>query len=143
MTAPVLPDVRDLLPHRAPFLLIDRITAIDAGRRATGVKQITGDEWCMRGVPSHPFPHTLVLEALAQLSAGVMSGLADVPAGAVGYFMGLSNVKLRGEVRTGDTLELVCTLIQYRRGICRTRGEAFVDGVRVVRAELTTIIRAP
>jgi 3-hydroxyacyl-[acyl-carrier-protein] dehydratase len=143
VTAPALPDVRDLLPHRAPFLLIDRITAIEAGRRATGVKQITGNEWCMRGVPSHPFPHTLILEALAQLSAGVMTGLTDAPAGAVGYFMGLSSVKLRGEVYTGDTLELVCTLIQYRRGVCRTRGEAFVRGRRVVRADLTTIIRAP
>jgi 3-hydroxymyristoyl/3-hydroxydecanoyl-(acyl carrier protein) dehydratase len=139
----VLPDVQDLLPHRAPFLLIDRITAIEPGRRATGVKQITGNEWCMRGVPSHPFPHTLVLEALAQLSAGVMSGLTDAPAGAVGYFMGLSNVKLRGDVYVGDTMELVCTLIQYRRSICRTRGEAFVRGRRMVRAELTTIIRAP
>jgi 3-hydroxyacyl-[acyl-carrier-protein] dehydratase len=145
VTAPsgVLPDVLDLLPHRAPFLLIDRITAIDPGRRATGIKRITGDEWCMRGMPGQHFPATLVLEALAQLSAGVMSGLADAPAGAVGYFMGLSNVKLRGEARVGDDLELCCTLLQFRRGICRTRGEAFVAGKRIVRADVTTIIRAP
>ncbi|MCU0634217.1 MAG: beta-hydroxyacyl-ACP dehydratase [Gemmatimonadaceae bacterium] len=142
MTA-TLPDVHDLLPHRAPFLLIDRLTAIDPGRRAEGVKRITGDEWCMRGTPGTPFPATLVLEALAQLSAGVMIGLADAPAGAVGYFMGLGRVKVRGEARVGDTLVLACTLLAFRRGICRTRGEAFVDGRRILRAELTTIIRAP
>jgi 3-hydroxyacyl-[acyl-carrier-protein] dehydratase len=143
VTAATLPDVLDLLPHRAPFLLVDRLTRVDPGRRAEGVKRITGDEWCMRGAPGQPFPATLVLEALAQLSAGVMSGLADAPEGAVGYFMGLSHVKIRGEVLVGDTLEMRCTLVQFRRGICRTRGEAFVDGRRVVRAELTTIIRAP
>jgi 3-hydroxyacyl-[acyl-carrier-protein] dehydratase len=143
MTASSVPDVLDLLPHRAPFLLIDRILSVEPGRRATGVKQITGDEWCMRADPPRPFPHTLVLEALAQLSAGVMIGLTDAPAGAVGYFMGLNKVKLRGDVFSGDALELSCTLMHYRRGICRTRGEAFVRGARIVRAELTTIIRAP
>lgn len=138
-----LPDVRDLLPHRAPFLLIDRLTAIEPGRRALGIKQLTGDEWCMRAPAGAHFPATLILEALAQLSAGVMSGLADAPDGAVGYFMGLSRVRVRGEARVGDQLDLACTLVQYRRGICRTRGEAFVAGRRIVRAELTTIIRVP
>jgi 3-hydroxyacyl-[acyl-carrier-protein] dehydratase len=97
-------------------------------------------------------PHLLVVEALAQLTAAILVGL--VPGGeAVGYFMGLERVRCRGTVRAGDLLRLEVRLVRFRRGICRTQGEAWVvderDGAdveaaprtRVVRAGLTTVVR--
>ncbi|HET7459304.1 MAG TPA: 3-hydroxyacyl-ACP dehydratase FabZ family protein [Gemmatimonadaceae bacterium] len=140
-----LPDVLDLLPHRYPFLLVDRITAIDPGRRAEGVKQVTGGEWFFIGASNadreRRMPNGLVVEALAQLSAAVLVGLAESIPGAVGYFMGLDRVRYRGDgARAGDEIQLSVELIRFRRGLCRTRGEAWVNGRRIVRAELTTVL---
>jgi 3-hydroxyacyl-[acyl-carrier-protein] dehydratase len=138
-----LPDVRALLPHRYPFLLVDRVTALDPGRRAEGIKRVTGGEWFLGGAaPAGAMPGGLVVEALAQLSGAVIVGLVDGAAGAVGYFLGLDRVRYRGAARAGDEIRLVVELLRFRRGICRTRGEAWVDGRRIVRAELTTALRA-
>jgi 3-hydroxyacyl-[acyl-carrier-protein] dehydratase len=139
-----LPDVQAILPHRYPFLLVDRITALVPGQRAEGSKRVTGGEWCMdalRDAPDTSLPGGLVVEALAQLSAAVMLGLVDEGAGAVGYFMGVDRVRFRGAARAGDELRLVVELLRFKRGICRTRGEAWVGEQRIVRAELTTVIR--
>ncbi|MFL5576889.1 MAG: 3-hydroxyacyl-ACP dehydratase FabZ family protein [Gemmatimonadaceae bacterium] len=144
--APPLPEVLGLLAHRYPFLLLDRITALEPGRRATGLKRVTGTEWFCRqaivaGGGGPAMPSVLVVEALAQLSGAVLLGLLDGSASAVGYFMGLTRVRYRGEARPGDELRLEVTLRQFRRGICRTYGEAWVGGRRIVRAELTTVVR--
>jgi 3-hydroxyacyl-[acyl-carrier-protein] dehydratase len=138
-----LPDVRALLPHRYPFLLVDRVTALDPGRRAEGIKRVTGGEWFLGGAaPGGAMPGGLVVEALAQLSGAVIVGLVDSAAGTVGYFLGLDRVRYRGAARAGDEIRMVVELLRFRRGICRTRGEAWVDGRRIVRAELTTALRA-
>jgi 3-hydroxyacyl-[acyl-carrier-protein] dehydratase len=142
--APVL-DVLALLPHRYPLLLVDAVTELDPGRRAVGVKRVTGAEWA-GGAPAGigtvgTVPHTLLVEALAQLSAAVLVGLVDTGGGAVGYFLGFDRVRFRGEARAGDAVRLEVTLRNFRRGVCRTQGVASVDGVRLVRAELTTVVR--
>ena len=142
-------DALSLLAHRYPFLLIDRITTLQAGQRAEGVKRVTGNEWFFGGVgPNGSFPvgtssmpSGLVVEALAQLTAAVLLGLVDEGTGAVGYFMGIDSVRYRGMARPGDELRLVVELLRFRRGICRTRGEAWVGAKRIVRAELTTAVR--
>ena len=148
ITALALPDVSDLLPHRHPFLLIDRITALDPGRRAEGMKRVSGGEWFLGEVsldpsagPSLGMPNALVVEALAQLSAAVLVGLVESGSGVVGYFMGLDRVRYRGAARAGDDLRLVVELRQFRRGVCRLHGEASVDGRRIVRADLTIVVR--
>jgi 3-hydroxyacyl-[acyl-carrier-protein] dehydratase len=139
------PDVLGLLAHRYPFLLLDRILDVDKGRRAVGVKQVTTNEWYCRTAEgaSAPMPGVLVLEALAQLSGAVLLGLVEAGDGedVVGYFMGITGVRFRGEARPGDELRLVVTLRQFRRGICRTHGEAWIGERRIVRADLTTAIR--
>lgn len=145
-TRSALPDVLELLPHRYPFLLVDRVTAIDPGRRAEGIKRVTGGEWFFLGATpfdgARRMPNGLVVEALAQLSAAVLVGLAESIPGAVGYFMGLDRVRYRGEgAHAGDEIRLVVELVRFRRGLCRTRGEAWVAGRRIVRAELTTVLR--
>lgn len=148
MTVPgsaiVLPDVQGLLPHRYPFLLVDRVTAIDPGRRVEGIKRVTGNEWFQIGTGDArlAMPHVLIVEALAQLSAGILIGLVDGAAGAIGYFMGMSRVRFRGIASPGDEIVLTAELLHFRRGICRTRVTASVDGCRIVTAELTTIVRA-
>ena len=136
-----LPDVEELLPHRYPFLLVDRITAIVPGKRAVGVRQVTADEWFTGKSGSYEMPNTLVLEALAQLSGAVLIGLSDQASGAVGYFVGMQRVKFRGVARAGDELTLECDLLQFKRGICKTAVTASVNGRRIVRAQITTVLR--
>ena len=138
-----LPDIHGLLPHRYPFLLVDRITALEPGRRAEGVKRVSEAEWCVDAAgPRTGMPGGLIVEALAQLSAAVLLGLVDAGSGVVGYFLGLDRVRYRGVAQAGDELLLRAELVRARRGLCRTRGEAWVaGGRRLVRAELTIVLR--
>ena len=71
-----------------------------------------------------------------------VQNVADAAPGAVGYFMGIDRVRYRGAARPGDEIRLSVELLKFRRGLCRTLGEARVDGKRIVRAELTTVLRA-
>ncbi|MGV3710721.1 MAG: 3-hydroxyacyl-ACP dehydratase FabZ family protein [Gemmatimonas sp.] len=137
----LLPDVEELLPHRYPFLLVDRITSIDPGKRATGVRQVTADEWFTGQTAMYEMPNTLVLEALAQLSGAVLIGLSGQSAGAVGYFVGMQRVKFRGIAKAGDELQLECHLLNFKRGICKTAVSASVNGKAIVRAQITTVLR--
>jgi 3-hydroxyacyl-[acyl-carrier-protein] dehydratase len=148
-TAAPLPQVLGLLAHRYPFLLVDRITHVESGRRVEGVKLVTGDEWLCRGqavagpaAAPLAMPNLLVVEAIAQLSGAILLGLVEGCAGAVGYFVGFDGVRFRGEARPGDELRLEAELVSFRRGICRTRGAAWVNGKRIVRARLTTVVKA-
>jgi 3-hydroxyacyl-[acyl-carrier-protein] dehydratase len=142
-------DTQALLAHRYPFLLIDRITSVEDGLSAEAIKLVTGNEWFFSGVGAgggfplgtRAMPGGLVVEALAQLTAAVLIGLVDDTEGAVGYFMGLDQVRYRGYAKPGDELRLTAKLLRFRRGICRTRGEAWVNGKRIVRAEITTAVR--
>jgi 3-hydroxyacyl-[acyl-carrier-protein] dehydratase len=146
--AATLPDIADLLPHRFPFLLVDRITALDPARRAEGIKRLTGGEWFLGEATHDPtpprdlaMPNGLVVEALAQLSAAVLIGLVGDATGVVGYFLGLDRVRYRGAAYAGDELRLAVELRQFRRGICRLHGDARVDDHRIVRADLIIIVR--
>jgi 3-hydroxyacyl-[acyl-carrier-protein] dehydratase len=142
-------DTQALLAHRYPFLLIDRITSVEDGLSAEAIKLVTGNEWFFGGggaggsfpLGTRAVPGGLVVEALAQLTAAVLIGLVDETEDAVGYFMGLDQVRYRGYAKPGDELRLTAKLLRFRRGICRTRGEAWVDGKRIVRAEITTAVR--
>jgi 3-hydroxyacyl-[acyl-carrier-protein] dehydratase len=142
-------DPLTLLPHRYPFLLLDRIDAVEPGKYALGTKLVTGSEWSTVGVrvgmPGYPvrraMPHTLIVESLAQLTAAVLTGLVDGGGDAIGYFMGIDKARFRGDALPGDEIALRVDLLQFRRGICRTRGVATIDGQRIVQADLTTVLR--
>ena len=144
MNALPVPDPLTLLPHRFPLLLVDRITSVVPGKRATGVKSVTGNEWSSvgssRDAGAQAMPHLLIVEALAQLSAAVLVTLLEGREGAIGYFLGFTNVRFRGRAAPGDILELESQLLQFKRGVCKTRGIARVGSQDIVRAELTTII---
>ena len=133
--------VQRLLPHRHPFLLVDRIDVVDPGRRVVGVKQLTASEWWSSPAPSRPIPFPLVLEALAQTGSAILVDLIQSGAGAVGYFMAANHVRFRHAARAGDTLRLEVSLRQWKRGICKTYGVATANDRLVATAELTTIVR--
>jgi len=138
--------IQSLLPHRYPFLLVDRIDVVEPGRLVVGYKRITAGEWWMEGIAPAAaaraeMPHTLVLEALAQASGALVRDLLDGAEHAISYFMGADHVRFRRSAVAGDELRLEITLRQWRRGLCRSRGVATVSGHTVVSAEMTTIVR--
>jgi 3-hydroxymyristoyl/3-hydroxydecanoyl-(acyl carrier protein) dehydratase len=139
----MLPSVLELLAHRYPFLLVDRIIELDPGVRVVGTKRVTSAEWFMQGSTTGviAMPGTLIVEALAQTSGALLLGLANDPATIVAYFMGFSQVRFRGHARPGDELRLEVRLRQFRRGICRTHGRASVNGRELVRADMTVVVR--
>jgi len=136
-------DVLDVLGHRYPFLLVDRLRVVEAGRRAVGLKRVTGGDWWSEAgdFGMWEMPATLVVEALAQTSAAVLIGLLNDSSGAVGYFASADRVRFRSLPRVGDTLILTVELVWYRRGVARLRGIASVDGRLAVSANFTTVVR--
>ena len=129
-------DLEALLPHRYPFLLVDRIDVVEPGRRVVGFKRLSSSESCP------DIPLVLVLEALAQTSGALVRELAGGSAGAIAYFMGANHVRFRHGARAGDDLRLDVRLTHWRRGLCRTHGVATVGERAIVTAELTTIVRS-
>ena len=138
-------DPLQLLPHRYPFLLLDRIIEVEPGKRAVALKRVTGAEWSgayPTGVgTAGAMPQLLLVEALAQLSAAIIVYLVEGSEGAIGYFTSMNHVRCRGAARPGDDVRLEVELKQFKRGICRTRGTAWVRDQCLVRADLTTIVR--
>jgi 3-hydroxymyristoyl/3-hydroxydecanoyl-(acyl carrier protein) dehydratase len=135
-------DVLSVLPHRYPFLFVDRLRVVEPGRRALGLKRVTGSEWFGEPeLPNGEMPGLLVVEALAQTSGAVLIGLLDGIDGAIGYFAGADRVKFRTLPRVGDTLIMSVELVWYRRGVARLRGVATVDGQLCTRATFTTVVR--
>jgi 3-hydroxyacyl-[acyl-carrier-protein] dehydratase len=138
--------IERILPHRYPFLLVDRIDVIEPGKHVIGIKQLTRGEWwaCDGGVTGTgkvELPFSLLLEALAQAGGALIRDLAGGVPGAIAYFMGADRVRIRGAARAGDEVRFDVRLRQWRRGICRTRATALVDGRAIMTAALTTIVR--
>ena len=131
-------DIMKILPHRYPFLLVDRITEFEAGKRIIGKKNVTINEPFFLGhFPDHPImPGVLILEAMAQVG-GVYAILAkEVGENQVPYFVGIDKAKFRKPVLPGDVLILELELLKVRRGIYNFKGTATVDGELVAEAEL-------
>lgn len=130
-----------VLPHRYPFLLVDRITEVEPGVRAAGIKQVTINEWFFQGhFPGQPvMPGVLMVEALAQVGA---VALLSQPAhqGKIVFFAGIDGVRFRRVVVPGDTLALSVELTKMRGRVGKGRGEARVDGQLAVEGEFTFAI---
>ncbi len=130
--------IMEYLPHRFPMLLVDRVTHFETGKRITGIKNVTINEPFFQGhYPGHPImPGVLIIEAMAQVGGLLLMDTIERPDEKVVYFMSLDNVKWRRPVTPGDQLVFELELLQFRRGICRMKGEAFVSGRLVAEAEL-------
>jgi 3-hydroxyacyl-[acyl-carrier-protein] dehydratase len=131
-------DIMQLLPHRYPFLLVDKIIEFIKDEQIVGVKNVTINEPFFQGhFPGHPImPGVLILEAMAQVG-GVYAILAnEVGENQVPYFVGIDKAKFRKPVLSGDVLKLSLELQKVRRGIYYFLGKAMVDGKLVAEAEL-------
>jgi UDP-3-O-[3-hydroxymyristoyl] N-acetylglucosamine deacetylase / 3-hydroxyacyl-[acyl-carrier-protein] dehydratase len=139
--------IMDLMPHRYPFLLVDRIMNIEEGRSIEGLKNVTINEPFFQGhFPGHPvMPAVLILEAMAQVGGMLMLNSVDDPGNKLMYFMGIDGAKFRRPVVPGDQLRFKLTLLSVKRRTMKMRGEAFVDGQLVAEAELlaTVVDRRP
>jgi UDP-3-O-[3-hydroxymyristoyl] N-acetylglucosamine deacetylase/3-hydroxyacyl-[acyl-carrier-protein] dehydratase len=127
-----------VMPHRYPFLLVDRIVEIEPGRRIVGLKNVTINEPFFQGhFPGHPImPGVLIVEAMAQVGGMLLMDHFEDPESKVVYFMSLDGVKFRRPVLPGDQLRFEIELLQFRGRTCRMRGEAFVEGQPVCEAEM-------
>lgn len=130
--------IEALLPHRYPFLLVDKITACAPGQSARGIKCVTANEPFFQGhFPGFKvMPGVLLIEALAQVGA---VAILTVPenGGKLALFGGIKNARFKRQVRPGDVLELSCELTARRGPVGFGAAEAKVDGQLAVRAELT------
>jgi UDP-3-O-[3-hydroxymyristoyl] N-acetylglucosamine deacetylase/3-hydroxyacyl-[acyl-carrier-protein] dehydratase len=136
-------EIMKVLPHRYPFLLVDRILEIEAGKRVVGVKNVTINEPFFQGhFPGHPImPGVLIIEAMAQVGGMLLLGAVPDPQSKVVYFTSLNNVKWRRPVKPGDQLRFELDMIQVRGMMCKMHGVAKVDGEVVAEAEMGAMVR--
>ena len=133
--------IMEILPHRPPFLLIDRITDCQPGHSAAGIKCVTMNEPFFTGhFPGRPImPGVLIIEALAQVGSVAMLSVEGYK-GKTGYFGGINNCKFKQMVRPGDKLRLECEIIKQKGPVGIGKATATVDGKLAASAELTFMI---
>ena len=136
-------EIMKVLPHRYPFLLVDRILEVDPGKRVVGLKNVTINEPFFQGhFPGHPImPGVLIIEAMAQVGGMLLLGALDDPQSKVVYFTSLDNVRWRRPVKPGDQLRFELELLQVRGMMCKMSGRATVDGELVTEAEMGAAVR--
>jgi UDP-3-O-[3-hydroxymyristoyl] N-acetylglucosamine deacetylase/3-hydroxyacyl-[acyl-carrier-protein] dehydratase len=136
-------DIMKVLPHRYPFLLVDRILEIEDGKRIVGLKNVTINEPFFQGhFPGHPImPGVLIIEAMAQVGGMLLMGAVADPENKVVYFTSLNNVKWRRPVKPGDQIRFELELLQVRGMMCKMSGVAKVDGQVVAEAEMGAVVR--
>lgn len=130
-------EIRDLIPHRYPFLLVDRIEELEPGARAVGIKNVTQNEPFFQGhFPDYPvMPGVLIVEAMAQVGAvGVM--VNEEYRDKLALFAGIDNVRFRRQVVPGDVLRMEVEIERLKGRIGRGKGRATVDGEKACEADL-------
>lgn len=134
--------IRATLPHRYPFLLVDRISELEAGRRIVGIKNVTINEPFFQGhFPDRPImPGVLIIEAMAQVG-GVLAFKSVPPVGRpVVYLTGVDKAKFRKPVVPGDQLRFEVEVLKQRPPFWKMRGKAYVESDLVCEAELTAMV---
>lgn len=131
-------EIKNILPHRYPFLMVDKVEEIEEGSRIVAIKNVTIDEPFFAGhFPDYPImPGVLVIEAMAQ-AGGILyikSGL-DVT-NRLPFFMGIDKVKFRKPIFPGDTMKIEITVLRKRNNCWKLKGKTFVDDTLAVEAEI-------
>jgi UDP-3-O-[3-hydroxymyristoyl] N-acetylglucosamine deacetylase/3-hydroxyacyl-[acyl-carrier-protein] dehydratase len=136
-------EIMRVIPHRYPFLLVDRILELEPGKRVVGLKNVTINEPFFQGhFPGHPImPGVLIIEAMAQVGGMLLLGAMPERENKVVYFTTLNNVKWRRPVRPGDQLRFELELLQVRGSVAKMSGVARVDGEVVAEAEMGAMVR--
>lgn len=136
--------IMELIPHRYPFLLVDKVIDVVPGESATGIKNVTMNEEFFQGhFPGNPvMPGVLILEAMAQ-TAGVMAMLTqEENAGKAVFFMGIDGAKFRKVVKPGDQLQMKIKTVRGGGAVWKFDAEAYVDDTLVTQAKLTAMMGA-
>ena len=139
-------EIQDILPHRYPFLLVDRVTKIEKNETLSAYKNVSISENVFQGhFPGHPiYPGVMILEGMAQaggiLAFKSMDMTKEEAAKKVVYFMSIDKAKFRAPVKPGDQLEYRISVIKHKGSIWMLKGEAFVDDKMVSEAELKAMI---
>ncbi|NLZ93890.1 MAG: 3-hydroxyacyl-ACP dehydratase FabZ [Firmicutes bacterium] len=130
-------DIQSVLPHRYPFLLVDRILEVEPGKRAKGIKNVTINEPFFQGhFPGYPvMPGVLIVEALAQVGAFAILSMPEHQ-GKIALFAGIDQLRFKQQVVPGDVLELELEVLKLRGTVGKGRGVATVGGKVAVSGEL-------
>lgn len=132
-----------IMPHRYPFLLVDRIIDLIPGKEVVALKNVTINEPFFQGhFPEHPImPGVMILEAMAQAGGFLLLNAVDEPEGKVVYFMSIDKAKFRRPVIPGDQLRFELTMKSFRRNTCKMTGKAYVGDKLVANADFMAMIR--
>jgi 3-hydroxyacyl-[acyl-carrier-protein] dehydratase len=130
-------EIQEIIPHRYPFLLVDRIIELEVGKRAVGIKNVTVNEPFFQGhFPGYPvMPGVLIVEALAQVGAVAVLSM-DENKGKLGFFAGIDQFRFKEQVKPGDTLTLEVEMTRVRGSVGKGRGTAKVNDKVVAEGEL-------
>ena len=122
-------EIQNIIPHRYPFLLVDKIIELEEGKKAIGIKNVTINEPFFQGhFPGNPLmPGVLIVEAMAQVGAVAVMTLEENK-DKLAVFAGIDSIRFKKQVRPGDTLRMEVELISMRRGIGKADAVAYVDG---------------
>jgi 3-hydroxyacyl-[acyl-carrier-protein] dehydratase len=134
-------EIQKFLPHRYPFLLVDKIIEIIPGTKAVGIKNVTFNEEFFQGhFPGYPImPGVLIIEALAQV-AGILAFHSGATPGKSVYFMSIEKAKFRKPVVPGDQLKLETNILQHRGNVWKFLGHAIVEDKIAAEAEFTAMV---
>jgi len=137
-----VPEIMQMIPHRYPFLLIDRVMQIVPDESAVGIKNVTFNEPFFQGhFPGHPImPGVLIIEAMAQTSAILVIETTGRTAGSVVYFMTVDQARFRKPIGPGDQVHLHVVKQRNRGNVWKFRGEARVDGRLMAQATYSAMI---
>lgn len=137
-------EILRIIPHRYPFLLVDRVEVIEENKRAVGVKCVTANELVFHGhFPEKPIlPGVLILEAMAQTSAAMLMSLPETK-GHFALFAGVNKARFRRQVVPGDVLKLHINILKFKSRVCKVEGRAYVGAELAAEAELLFAIDRP
>ena len=129
--------IKEILPHRYPFLMVDRILELEKGKRAVGIKNVTANEEFFNGhFPGYPvMPGVLIVEALAQVGAVALLKIKENK-GRLAFFAGIDNCRFKKQVTPGDTLRLEVEITRLRGSMGKGKAVATVDGELVCETEI-------
>ena len=130
-------EIRDLLPHRYPFLLVDKVIELEPGKKVVAIKNVSANEPFFQGhFPEYPImPGVLIVEALAQ-AAGIAVAVLEENKGKLGVFAGIDAMKFKNQVMPGDVLTLEAEILMSKLGVTKAKVKASVDGKVAAEGEI-------